>query len=145
LAYRRIKVDGAKVDLAASGQHYPGHAAAPSGDQSARKLNVQPHPIQKQAEKIPCPVCHGKKRVRRQDKVFCNRCQGMGWIEGLFGRVNTCKKCAGNGHFMEFFDEDCLNCESKGWVVRMNLTCTRCGKPQAQCSCAPVAAPGEPV
>jgi len=106
---------------------------------------VQPNTTHKQAEKIPCPICQGKRRVRRQDKAFCNRCQGAGWIEGLFSRVTTCKKCAGNGHVIEFFDEDCLNCEGKGWVVRMVKTCDRCGKPKEQCTCAAVPVPGEPA
>ena len=105
---------------------------------------MQPNIPQKQAEKIPCPVCQGKRRVRRQDKTFCTRCQGTGWIEGLFSRVITCKKCAGNGAVIEYFDEDCLNCEGKGWVVRMVPTCGRCGKPTADCTCK-VAPPGEPA
>lgn len=94
---------------------------------------------------MTCPVCQGRKRVRRQDKSFCAKCQGTGWYEGLFGRVYTCKKCGGNGAVIEFFDELCLNCEGKGWVVRMVTTCGRCGKPQEQCVCASVRAPGEPV
>jgi DnaJ-class molecular chaperone len=99
----------------------------------------------KQPEKIPCPVCQERGRVRRQDKQFCTRCNGSGWVEGLFNRVLTCKKCGGNGHVIEFFEDVCLNCEGRGWIVRMVSTCPQCGRPQTHCSCNSIITPGEPA
>lgn len=82
--------------------------------------------------KPTCLSCKGRGHFRKQSKVKCSRCKGIGWIEGEDGSEVICPGCQGMRTRSKSCRRPCKECDGRGHFVQIvqrflrKVTCKEC-------------------